>query len=154
VLNVMMRKDPAERYQTPNEVIEALEPWTRTPVPPPPAPEMPALCPLVRQLMGQNPIPGHHSSASHPALKPHSDGSGSNRTAPPDRSQATVPTQRGHDTAPIRLMHASGPLPPRPAADPLAPVAGYTRRTLAAIAVGSSLLTLLLLAVVYLALLR
>ncbi len=37
----MMAKDPAQRYQTPAEVYEALAPWTQTPIPPPPEEEMP-----------------------------------------------------------------------------------------------------------------
>jgi serine/threonine protein kinase len=39
----MLAKDPAQRYQTPIEVVEALEPWTTTPIPPPPEDEMPKL---------------------------------------------------------------------------------------------------------------
>ncbi len=41
----MLAKDPAERFQVPIEVAEALIPWTQTPIPPPPAEEMPQLCP-------------------------------------------------------------------------------------------------------------
>ncbi len=37
----MMAKAPAERYQTPAEVYEALAPWTQTPIPPPSEEEMP-----------------------------------------------------------------------------------------------------------------
>jgi serine/threonine protein kinase len=37
----MMAKDPAERFQTPADVYEALAPWTQTPIPPPPEEEMP-----------------------------------------------------------------------------------------------------------------
>ena len=43
ILEKMMAKDPAERYQTPTEVAEALAPWTQTPIPPPPEEEMPQL---------------------------------------------------------------------------------------------------------------
>jgi serine/threonine protein kinase len=41
----MMAKDPAKRFQSPQEVIEALAPWTKTPVPPPRDEEMPRLSP-------------------------------------------------------------------------------------------------------------
>jgi hypothetical protein len=44
VLARMMAKDPALRYATPAAVVAALAPWTRTPIPPPPAEEMPRLC--------------------------------------------------------------------------------------------------------------
>ncbi|HXG10637.1 MAG TPA: protein kinase [Gemmataceae bacterium] len=36
ILDKMIAKDPARRYQTPGEVDEALAPWTQTPVPRPP----------------------------------------------------------------------------------------------------------------------
>ncbi len=45
VLVKMMAKNPEERYQTPAQVHEALEPWTETPITPPTDDEMPRLCP-------------------------------------------------------------------------------------------------------------
>lgn len=45
VVEKMMAKDPAQRYQTPAEVVEALAPWTQQPIPPPPEKEMPRLSP-------------------------------------------------------------------------------------------------------------
>jgi eukaryotic-like serine/threonine-protein kinase len=47
VLSKMMAKDPAQRYQTPMEVAEALTPWTRKTIPPPPSTEMPRLSPAL-----------------------------------------------------------------------------------------------------------
>src|SRR5439155_5308655 len=44
IVEKMMAKESTQRYQTPNEVMEALERWTRTPIPPPPTEEMPRLC--------------------------------------------------------------------------------------------------------------
>jgi serine/threonine protein kinase len=41
----MMAKDPNQRFQTAGEVIEALAPWTKEPIPPPPASEMPSPLP-------------------------------------------------------------------------------------------------------------
>jgi serine/threonine protein kinase len=43
VMERMMAKDPAARYQTPAEVVAALAPWAPAPIPPPPAEEMPEL---------------------------------------------------------------------------------------------------------------
>ena len=43
VLNMMMERKPDDRYATPADVAEALEPWTRTPIAPPPEQEMPQL---------------------------------------------------------------------------------------------------------------
>jgi serine/threonine protein kinase len=52
VLRKMMAKDAAERYQTPAEVAEALAPWADPHLEPPPAHEMPELCPAVIALAG------------------------------------------------------------------------------------------------------
>jgi serine/threonine protein kinase len=43
VIEKMMAKNPADRYQTPADVAVALKPWTASPIPPPPAIEMPQL---------------------------------------------------------------------------------------------------------------
>jgi eukaryotic-like serine/threonine-protein kinase len=43
VLDKMMSKKPADRYQTPAQLAEALLPFTQTPIPPPPDAEMPQL---------------------------------------------------------------------------------------------------------------
>src|SRR5262249_43547876 len=43
VIDRMMAKRPEDRFQTPMAVAEALEPWTQTPIPPPPEAEMPQL---------------------------------------------------------------------------------------------------------------
>jgi hypothetical protein len=43
----MMAKAPAQRYQTPAEVAEALAAWTTMSIPPPPEEEMPRLSPAV-----------------------------------------------------------------------------------------------------------
>lgn len=43
VIQQMMAKDPDQRYQSLGEVIDALEPWTQTPIAPPPDKEMPML---------------------------------------------------------------------------------------------------------------
>jgi serine/threonine protein kinase len=48
IVNRMMAKNPGQRYQTPAEVVEALRPWTRTPIAPPPEQEMPRLGPAAR----------------------------------------------------------------------------------------------------------
>ncbi|HEY7326692.1 MAG TPA: protein kinase [Gemmataceae bacterium] len=45
IVEKMMAKDSNQRPQTPQEVAEALTPWTQTPIPPPPEDEMPQLCP-------------------------------------------------------------------------------------------------------------
>lgn len=52
IIDKMMAKIPAQRYQTPAEVIAALTPWTQTPIPPPAEHELPNLSPAAR---GQGP---------------------------------------------------------------------------------------------------
>jgi tRNA A-37 threonylcarbamoyl transferase component Bud32 len=54
VLRRMTAKDPADRYQEPIEVAEALAEWADLPIEPPPAKEMPGLCPLVLALTGHS----------------------------------------------------------------------------------------------------
>jgi serine/threonine protein kinase len=60
VLERMMAKDPADRYQSPAEVVEALAPFTTEPIAPPREEEMPRLSPAA--LKGgpgvPSPIPG------------------------------------------------------------------------------------------------
>jgi eukaryotic-like serine/threonine-protein kinase len=50
VIDRMLAKKPDDRYQTPDEVIEALEPWTRTPVAPPDPSEFTQLSKAARSL--------------------------------------------------------------------------------------------------------
>jgi serine/threonine protein kinase len=45
LIDRMMAKDPAQRLQTPQEVADALAPYTAEPIGPPPEDEMPRLCP-------------------------------------------------------------------------------------------------------------
>jgi serine/threonine protein kinase len=45
IIDRMMAKDPNLRYQTPQEVADALLAWTQTPIPPPPENEMPRFSP-------------------------------------------------------------------------------------------------------------
>jgi serine/threonine protein kinase len=52
VLQIMMAKNPADRFQQPLEVAEALSEWAHQPIDPPPAREMPQHCPLVRMIAG------------------------------------------------------------------------------------------------------
>ena len=41
IIEKLMAKSPADRFQTPAELIAALDPWVRTPIGPPPVAEMP-----------------------------------------------------------------------------------------------------------------
>ncbi len=139
VLDTMLAKNPADRYQTPNELIRALEPWVSQPVGPPPAEEMPVLSPAVLELIGQNPLPGRADSSLGriPGLR----GSGLNNSSvhiAPDVSQAMVPTRRNHDTA---RMH--------PAEVPLTPAGWPARSRLVLVAAGSFVSALIILVALY-----
>ena len=65
IIERMLAKDPAKRYQQPTEVLEALEPWTAAPLPPPPEVEMPRLSRAARRqpASGSEPISPLHSGA-------------------------------------------------------------------------------------------
>jgi serine/threonine protein kinase len=80
VIDRMMAKDPAERYETPADVVTALEPWTQTPIPPPPPEEMPELVAPARGaggaaiapglpafLYGPSPVPAPEADKATPA---------------------------------------------------------------------------------------
>jgi serine/threonine protein kinase len=52
ILKKMMAKEVNARYQTPQDLAEALAPFVSTPIPPPPEAEMPRLSPLAMGLIG------------------------------------------------------------------------------------------------------
>lgn len=56
VVEKMMAKDPARRFQTPGEVATALSPWTQTPIAPPTTSELPSLSPAAENA-GSPPPP-------------------------------------------------------------------------------------------------
>jgi len=115
VLHKMMRKDPDSRYQTPDEVIEALSPWTDSPIAVPPEREMPDLCPAVAVLNGVSPGSNQRGSTSKFYLA-------GSRSSPrlvdsavrPGEAlpEAKVPTGRAVATTPMRTS-SRAPLPPR-----------------------------------------
>jgi serine/threonine protein kinase len=55
VVNKMMKKEPAKRYQTPADVVAALEPWTQQPIAPPSDAEMPHRGPKVARVISTGP---------------------------------------------------------------------------------------------------
>jgi serine/threonine protein kinase len=125
VLKKMLEKKPANRYQTPLEVAEALAEWAHAEVEPPPVREMPDLCPAVMVLSGHSNTPqkvgaaakqsgfgygglavlGRGGGSSVQLARP---GPGSEPLTPSNESvriddltQATVPTGRGAATQPM-----------------------------------------------------
>jgi serine/threonine protein kinase len=112
VLEKMMAKQADDRYQTPQEVADALEPWTRTPIPPPPEKEMPNFSLAAMASLK----PGEASMTAARAAAAESPGVGKNwqvsGSATPTTTNAAAPT------APVapRL-----PSPPTPRPAPVSP---------------------------------
>lgn len=57
IIDKMMAKDPEARFAVPNAIVEALEPWTKTPIEPPPSSEMPRRSPAALAPGSQNETP-------------------------------------------------------------------------------------------------
>lgn len=113
VLHKMMRKNPDARYQTPEEVVEALSRWTEQPISQPPEREMPDLCPAVAALNGMAPSNNMRGSTAKLVLAGSRSSTrlvDSNVLPGEARSEANVATGRSVATTPIRTA-ARSPAP-------------------------------------------
>jgi eukaryotic-like serine/threonine-protein kinase len=122
ILDKMMAKQPEDRYQTPGELVEALEPFTRTPIPPPPEEEMPKLSPAAMGLGagegGSSPrLPGPPGAPSSKRQK-NWNVPASSRPTPP--SPRPAPSAR---PAPTPEPRVGGGAPVKPTAQSRAPAA-------------------------------
>jgi serine/threonine protein kinase len=121
VVAKMMAKDPADRYQTPAEVMAALASWVQTPIPPPADRELPQLSPAA---MG----PGAGAGTPRPFAGPptvvsgsSTDATGATPTAtypkpsPAANSDAAIPIPR-----PTTRAAAPAPVAAKPAVAPAA----------------------------------
>lgn len=145
VLQKMLAKTPEERYQTPIDVVVALQPWTSQPIAPPAESEMPK--PLV-PLPQDSPADATYSSAgasfmSLPAINLPSmlDSSSSGLSSAP--TKAGPPSSAGSPSAvpltggPIskgtasRISPGSQPRTANPITEPAAPTSGPGSRTTA-----------------------
>ncbi len=102
VVDKMMAKNPADRYQTMGEVADALAPWTAAHVGRPAEAEMPVLSPAVLERMTTNPLPGRMAGGSSVHIALAGGSSSAVRVSPVEPAQAGVPTRRPSDTARIR----------------------------------------------------
>jgi len=112
VLHKMMRKNPDSRYQTPQDVVEALAPWTDRPINRPPEREMPDLCPAVAALNGVAPSMNMRGSTAKMALSSSRSSTrviDSNVLPGEVQSEANVPTGRTVATTPIRSSDRPAP---------------------------------------------
>jgi serine/threonine protein kinase len=147
VVSKMMAKKPDERYQTPNEVIDALAPWLDAPIAPPLESEMPTLCPAVANLAGYN-NPGSRvlngSKMSTPALRGPKSGQSSRVLPGQDLSQALMATAKASATLPYRPVEPYYPTekPTRRLPQTFEPPASNRLPLFLAIAIGSFLAAL------------
>jgi serine/threonine protein kinase len=118
IVDKMMAKNPWDRYRTPQAVVHALAEWTRTPIPPPPEPEMPKLCPAARRVGISQPTPlpaGATSGAkswvlvTDPRAPATSDTKSPAGSAKVDTLKETVnPSQPPTNTSSVNLLPPSG----------------------------------------------
>jgi serine/threonine protein kinase len=140
ILATMMAKDRAQRYPIPAAIVEALAPWTRTPVPPPSADEMPQLCPAAGGTEPTSGAPKTTPSLSLPDMdrSTNADFAVESRDTTPLTAQAfPLGEQRSPETDP-----AVGPLatPTSLSLDEARSVLTRRRRGLTLLVVGATLL--------------
>lgn len=100
VLQKMLRKNPADRFQTPLEVAEALAEWAEQPVPAPPDYEMPDLCPAVMALTGH--------SADKPRGMGINSGSGALRFVVPRSNGSSKTKEKAKASSGVGIATATG----------------------------------------------
>src|SRR5262249_46040430 len=90
IIDRMMTKDRAKRYQTPAQVVDALAPWTAKPIQTPPEAWMPRLSPPARGGLGE----GSSNVAASPPPRgglPHAHPRPAAATPAPNRAPAARP---------------------------------------------------------------
>jgi serine/threonine protein kinase len=117
IIERMMAKDAGQRYQMPHMVVDALAPWTQTPIPPPPDEEMP-----------QFSLAAMGGPTTETGLSPAGRGVPSGDPSPPPRkvwqvppSSASNPVVQVAPPATPAPASAQAPAPPAPAPAPPAP---------------------------------
>jgi eukaryotic-like serine/threonine-protein kinase len=133
IIEQMMSKDPAQRYPTPQAVVDVLAPWTQQPIAPPPEKEMPHLSPAAMGVTGSGemaslatpnpsqPVPGGPSSKRNWQVpttqnpKPPANPRPPSDMAPP---VAPAPSKQAAPVAlPLRPSVSPSPAPARPRAN-------------------------------------
>jgi len=92
VVHKMLAKKPAERYQLPSDIVKALIPWTKNPIAPPSAEELPRLSPAAGGMVSTD---GNMGSAARAAPDTQSGSGAGSRSgtsaSPAPRSDPTAP---------------------------------------------------------------
>jgi serine/threonine protein kinase len=118
VVDRMMAKEPAQRYQTPAEIALALAPWTRNPIAPPSDDEMPQRSPAVSGggTLAGSPTTVTASSPGSGAVKKTWQVSGAPAMSKPPSSSPTVkPPSSASKAVPV----APAAVTPRPGHAPV-----------------------------------
>jgi serine/threonine protein kinase len=112
VVEKMMAKDPAHRYQSPADVVSELAPWTSEPIAPPPEEEMPRLSPAAMGPAGGDTPPMPPAPAPMtPSPVPQRVASG----APAASPRSPVPAPAGGSRKVVAATpRVSGPTSPSP----------------------------------------
>jgi serine/threonine protein kinase len=106
----MMSKDPAQRPQTPQEVADALAPFTQEAIGPPPEEEMPRLSPAALGLPGGE----SGSSASSPSLTGGPPSSGQRKSWQVPTTPGSRPSSPSPQPRPTANPSGAAPAPPKP----------------------------------------
>jgi serine/threonine protein kinase len=115
VIDKMMMKDKAARYQTPQEVADALAPFTQTPIPPPPDVEMPQFSPAARTSQGEGGTQSSSRKVAETAPAPPPPARKNWQVAPTTPAGAAgpdAPTLRSPAPAPRPSVVQATPRPP------------------------------------------
>jgi hypothetical protein len=139
VIDKMMAKDVAQRYQTPQEVADALAPWTQAPIPPPPDNEMPQFslaatrgpdtgAPLLTSRPPSDASPGPRkvwqvSGSGTQSAVASPPPAATNRQASQETPRDVRPSPTPSPAPPVALAPAPAPVPraPAPAPAPVSP---------------------------------
>ena len=121
IIEQMMAKDPGQRYATPQDVADALAPWTQTPIPPPPENEMPQLSPAALGVPPADPTAAATRGSRH---QPAAPGRSTSRPPPPETPARPprVACPRPRLAAPRRRLRRLPARPPGPWRAPVAKV--------------------------------
>jgi serine/threonine protein kinase len=125
VVAILMAKDPADRYQTPLEIVEALSPWTAEPLPPPAEEEMPRLSPRA-QGAGDTDANLAMTPRMQPAARTSGGVTGAGRGRPtPAAPHGPVPARTvGKAVIGVPATASPGPKPPPPSGPKPPPLSG------------------------------